>query len=50
MYGLNYKIRVAVHMWKPSSVKYAGYDEDMSDAKGGSKFIGSNQYVTGKAP
>ena len=26
------------------------YDEDMSDAKGGSKLIGSNQYVTGKAP
>ena len=54
VYGLNYKIRAAVRMWNPSSVamvfEYARYAEDMSYAKGGSKLIGSNQYVTGKAP
>ena len=54
MYGLNYKIRAAVWMWKPSSVamavEYDHYAEDMSDANGGSKLIGSNQYVIGQAP
>ena len=54
VYGLNYKIRAAVRMWKPSlvamAVEYARYVEDMSDAKGGRKLIGSNQYLTGKAP
>ena len=32
------------------AVEYACYAEDMSNAKGGSKLIGSNQYVIGKAP
>ena len=45
VYGLNHKIRAAVRMWKPSSVamaiEYARYAEDMSDAKGGRKLIGS---------
>ena len=54
MYGLNYKIRAVVQMRKPYSitmaVEYALYAEDMSYAKGGSKLIGSNQYVIGKAP
>ena len=54
MYGLKYKIRATVRMWKPSlvsmAVEYARYAEDMSDSKGGIKLIGSNQYVTGKTP
>jgi len=54
VYGLNYKIRATVRMLKSSSVsmavEYAHYAQNMSYAKGGSKLIGSNKYVTGKAP
>ena len=46
MYGLNYKIRAAVRMWKPYSVamavEYGRYAEDMSDAKKRIKLIGSS--------
>ena len=38
VYGLNSKIRSTVRMWNQAlvamEVKYALYDEDMSDAKG----------------
>ena len=46
VYGLNYKIRDVVRMWKPSSVakevEYACYVEDIPYEKGGNKLIGSN--------
>ena len=54
MYGINYKIRAAVRMRKPSSVsmaiEFSCCAKDMSDVKGGRKLIGSNQYVIGKVP
>ena len=46
VYGLNYKIKATVWIQKPYLVSMviesSRYAEDMSDAKGGKKLIGSN--------